>query len=37
PTHSLWAALALVLISRGGGLFSLDAALVRAQTRTKGF
>lgn len=31
PTHSLWAALALVLISRGGGLFSLDAALVRAR------
>ena len=25
PVHSLWAALALVLISRGGGLFSLDA------------
>jgi putative oxidoreductase len=31
PTHSLWAALALVLISRGGGMFSLDAALVRAR------
>lgn len=31
PTHSLWAALALVLISRGGGLFSLDSALVRAR------
>ena len=31
PTHSLWAGLALVLISRGGGLFSLDAALVRAR------
>ncbi len=27
PTHSLWAAMALVLISRGGGLFSLDALL----------
>ena len=25
PVHSLWAALALVLVSRGGGLFSLDA------------
>lgn len=37
PTHSLWAALALVLISRGGGLFSLDAALVRARPRSKGF
>lgn len=31
PTHSLWAALALVLISRGGGRFSLDALLVRAR------
>jgi putative oxidoreductase len=31
PTHSLWAALALVLISRGGGMFALDAALVRAR------
>ena len=28
-THSLWAALALVLISRGGGLFSLDSLLTR--------
>ena len=27
PEHSLWAALALVLIVRGGGLFSLDAVL----------
>ncbi|MFM5949170.1 MAG: DoxX family protein [Novosphingobium sp.] len=27
PEHSLWAALALVLIARGGGLFSLDALL----------
>jgi putative oxidoreductase len=27
PTHSLWAALALVLVSRGGGGFSLDALL----------
>jgi len=26
--HSLWAALALVLIVRGGGMFSLDAALL---------
>ncbi len=31
PTHSLWAALALVLISRGGGMFALDALLVRAR------
>lgn len=29
PTHSLWAALALLLIARGGGLFSLDALLVK--------
>lgn len=27
--HSLWAALALVLILRGGGMFSLDALLAR--------
>lgn len=31
PTHSLWAAMALVLISRGGGLFSLDAVLARGR------
>ncbi|MCC6924935.1 MAG: DoxX family protein [Novosphingobium sp.] len=29
PEHSLWAALALVLVLRGGGLFSLDALLAR--------
>lgn len=29
PTHSLWVALALVLITRGPGLFSIDALLVR--------
>jgi putative oxidoreductase len=29
PEHSLWTALALVLILRGGGLFSLDALLVK--------
>ena len=29
PTHSLWAAMALALVSRGGGLFSLDALLAR--------
>lgn len=29
PEHSLWAALALVLIVRGGGLFSADAWLAR--------
>ena len=27
--HSLWAAMALILISRGGGLFSVDALLTR--------
>lgn len=32
PTHLLWAGLALVLVSRGGGLFSLDA-LVRRLVR----
>lgn len=29
PTHSLWAALALILISRGAGIFSLDAFVTR--------
>lgn len=29
PVHSLWAAMAAILIVRGGGLFSLDALLVR--------
>lgn len=29
PTHSLWAALALILITRGGGRFSLDALLLK--------
>ena len=28
-THSLWAALALILVSRGGGHFSLDALVTR--------
>ena len=28
PEHSLWVGLALILILRGGGLFSLDALLV---------
>ena len=31
PVHSLWAALAALLIVRGGGVFSADAALVRPQ------
>lgn len=29
PTHSLWAALALILVSRGGGIFSLDALVTK--------
>lgn len=29
PEHSLWTALALMLVLRGGGLFSLDALLSR--------
>ena len=32
PEHSLWMALALVLVLRGGGLFSLDALLARGRT-----
>ena len=31
PVHSLWAAMALVLISRGSGAFGIDALLVRRQ------
>lgn len=30
--HSLWAALAIVLVLRGGGILSLDAVLVRRRT-----
>ena len=33
PVHSLWAALALILIVRGGGAFSLDALALRATWR----
>ncbi len=29
--HMIWAALALILIVRGGGMFSFDAALVKAR------
>ena len=32
-THILWAALAMVLITRGGGVLSLDAALDRWRRR----
>jgi putative oxidoreductase len=31
PEHSLWVGLALVLIVRGGGLFSLDVLLTRTR------
>lgn len=31
PVHALWAALALVLITRGGGNLALDAALLKAR------
>ena len=31
PEHSLWAALAVVLVLRGGGLLSLDAVLTRGR------
>lgn len=27
PVHSIWVALALILVARGGGLFSLDAMI----------
>lgn len=33
PVHSLWAAMAAMLIVRGGGLFSLDALFARLRRR----
>lgn len=33
PVHSLWAAMAAILIVRGGGLFSLDAVIARLRGR----
>jgi len=33
PVHSLWAAMAAILIVRGGGLFSLDAMLARVRAK----
>ena len=33
PVHSLWAAMAAILIVRGGGLFSLDALVARVRAR----
>lgn len=33
PVHSLWVAMALVLIARGGGLFSVDQLLTKGRRR----
>ena len=33
PVHSLWAAMAAILIVRGGGLFSLDALIARVRAK----
>lgn len=33
PVHSLWAAMAAILIVRGGGLFSLDALVARMRAK----
>ncbi len=33
PVHSLWAAMAAVLIVRGGGLFSIDALVGKVRTQ----
>ena len=33
PVHSLWVAMAAILIVRGGGLFSLDALFVRLRAK----
>ena len=33
PVHSLWVAMALVLIARGGGLFSVDQLLPKGRRR----
>ena len=35
PVHSLWAAMALILVSRGGGIFSLDAIVTRLRDQAK--
>ena len=32
-THILWFAMAAILVSRGGGMFSLDAALAARRAR----
>ena len=33
PVHSLWAAMAVILIVRGGGLFSFDALIARMRAK----
>ncbi len=33
PVHSLWVAMALVMIARGGGLFSVDRLLTQGRRR----
>src|SRR3546814_10661989 len=33
PVHSLWAAMAAILLVRGGGLFSLDALIARLRLK----
>ncbi len=33
PVHSLWAAMAAILIVRGGGFFSFDALIARVRTK----
>ena len=33
PVHSLWVAMALILIARGGGLFSVDRLLTKGRRR----
>ena len=33
PVHSLWAAMAAILIVRGGGLFSFDALVARVRVK----
>ena len=35
PVHSLWAAMALILVSRGGGIFSLDGIVTRLRDQAK--
>lgn len=32
PVHSLWAAMALILMARGGGIFSVDAVVTKLRS-----